>query len=522
MTAPVSKRSAYPANRAGRSAPASRAWLVSLMALLCALPAATAATAPTLRGGIRAADDVGGGPVVGRAAAPVIEPAEYPSNDDLPAEAVVLPSAHYRHAETHANDDIAFRQGARVSVPFRPRTDDDWQVDGRSPIALPAGSASGRQIREARPEALWSAGTPGDLVRAAPGSGASLDRPAGPSVAADLASVRTDSDGAEVASAAVVGPSGLRREVFGFLPYWQLGDTSTILDWETLSTVAYFSVGCTSSGGLRKRNADGSVSTGWAGWTSAKMTSVINRAHEHGTRVVLTLTCFAWSNVGASAQASVLGNPSARTALARRVAAAVRDRGADGVNLDFEPILPGYADEFTALVRAVRLELDAIAPGYQLTFDAMATIGNQPIAEATAPGGADAVLIMGYDYRTAGSPVAGSISPLSGPAYDLTDTVRAFTARVPASKVILAVPYYGRAWSTATNDLHATTLNPDRYGAVGGAVLHGGRRTRRRPWPPLRSSSSSRPGRRTAARSAPRPTAVSRPGGRCTTTTPRR
>ena len=161
------------------------------------------------------------------------------------------------------------------------------------------------------------------------------------------------------------------------------------------------------------------------------MTSVINRAHEHGTRVVLTVTCFAWSGGGAATQAGVLGSPAARATLARQVAAAVRDRGADGVNLDFEPIVAGYADEFTDLVRAVRRELNAVAPGYQLTFDAMATIGNQPIAEATAPGGADAVVIMGYDYRTAASSVAGSISPLRGPVYDLTDTVEAFTRRDP-------------------------------------------------------------------------------------------
>jgi hypothetical protein len=96
----------------------------------------------------------------------------------------------------------------------------------------------------------------------------------------------------------------------------------------------------------------------------------------------------------------------------------------------------------------------------------MGSIGNQPIAEATGPGGADAIVIMGYDYRTAGASVAGSISPLSGPAYDLNDTVRAFTARVPASRVILGVPYYGRAWSTATNELHSKTLNPAKYGAV--------------------------------------------------------
>jgi spore germination protein YaaH len=375
--------------------------------------------------------------------------------DHAPADGVALPSAQYRHAVAHADDPFGFKPGARVSVPFQPRANDGWQVDGRLPLALPAGVATGREMRNARSNGA-----------------AFLDQPTGPAFAAEPVSVAVPAGPSDAALPGVSASTGPGREVFGFLPYWELGDSATVLDWRTLSTVAYFSVGCTSSGGLLKRDDDGSISTGWAGWTSAKMTSVINRAHAHGTRVVLTVTCFAWSGGGARTQAAVLGSPSARATLARQVAAAVRDRGADGVNLDFEPIVRGYADEFTDLVRAVRRELDAIAPGYQLTFDAMATVGEQPIAEATAPGGADAVVVMGYDFRTSRSSVAGSISPLRGPGYDLTDAVQAFLAETDASKVILAVPYYGRAWSTATSHLHSTTLDPGRFGEVAEPYYH--------------------------------------------------
>jgi spore germination protein YaaH len=434
----VTEHSTSPRRPTGRQP--ARAWLVALLVLLSAAQTAAPAAAREPFATKVADTDA----PVRRHAPPALD-----AGDDPLADGAALPSVHYRHAASHAADVIAFEPGERVSVPFRPRADDAWAIDGKPPNALPAGGATGEQMRDARPD-----------------STAFLDQPAAPAVMGELAATTGDAEGADVDSTAVVGPGGLRREVFGFLPYWELTDSSTVLDWRTLSTVAYFSVGCTSSGGLWKRNADGSVSTGWAGWTSSRMTSIINRAHEHGTRVVLTVSCFAWSSSGASTQASVLGSAGARTTLARQVAAAVRDRGADGVNLDFEPIVSGYSEEFAALVRAVRRELNAIAPGYQLTFDAMGSIGNQPIAEATGPGAADAVVIMGYDYRTAGASVAGSISPLSGPVYDLNDTIRAFTARVPASRLILGVPYYGRAWSTATSELHSTTLNPAKYGAV--------------------------------------------------------
>ncbi len=363
------------------------------------------------------------------------------------------PSIHYEQAMEHAADAIEFQPGGLVTVPFRPRAGDDWKVDGKAPRALPAGHATGLEMRATPKDGVWAAGPPADLA----GTSDSTDSGVAP---ASYIGSGTDGTTAE----APIGASGLRREVFGFLPYWEIGASSTTLDWRTLSTVAYFSVGCLSSGYLDKYDADGTTTTGWGGWTSAKMTSILNAAHDNHTRVVLTLSCFAWSSGGASRQASLLGSATARSNFAKAAAAAIRDRGADGINLDFEPIVAGYADEFTLLVRSIRSELNKVAPGYQLTFDTLGSIGNQPIAEATAPGGADAVFVMGYDYRTASSSVAGSISPLTGPRYDLNDTVKAYTAKISPSKVILGVPYYGRAWSTSSDNLNATNISGTKYG----------------------------------------------------------
>jgi spore germination protein YaaH len=194
------------------------------------------------------------------------------------------------------------------------------------------------------------------------------------------------------------------------------------------------------------------------------MTGIIQAAHRAGTRVVLTISVFAWSSSQAATQAALLGSPAAQLNLARQAAAAVRDRGADGINLDFEPIASGYADEFAAFVRQVRAQLDALAPGYQLTFDTTGYIGNYPLEAALAPGAADAVFIMGYDYRGASSSPVGSIDPLDGPAYDIADTLDAYLARVPAGKVILGVPYYGRAWSTDSDALNATNTSGLKFG----------------------------------------------------------
>jgi spore germination protein YaaH/flagellar hook assembly protein FlgD len=343
-------------------------------------------------------------------------------------------SIQYEEALAHADDQIEFAPGGRVAIGFDPRRSDRWTVGGVRPQALPAGRMSGRAIRSADPAIV----DPGALIPAQP--------------------------------AAVVDAGGLKREVFGFLPYWELTDSSTRLDWEKLSTIAYFGVGATKNGKLQRTNSDGSTAVGWSGWTSSKLTDVIDAAHSHGTRVVLTVQSFAWTSSGVSRQKALLGSSANRANLARQIAAAVRDRGADGVNLDFEPIAATYADEFTSLVKKVRTELDKVHRGYQLTFDATGWIGNYPIEDATAAGAADAVVIMGYDYRAASSATVGSIAPIGGSTYDVRDTVNAYVGRVPASKVILGVPYYGRAWSTKTSALGSKNISGTKNGASASVV----------------------------------------------------
>jgi spore germination protein YaaH/flagellar hook assembly protein FlgD len=425
-----------------------------------------------------------------------------------PPDLGVLPSVHYEDARAHAADRITFEPGGRVDVPFRPRSSDTFEVGGGRPRALPAGRATGAEMAASEQGSRWAtlgqgparepqapsetpapdpSGPPAPSSAASPepaATSAPPAEPAAPSIeptpseeptapvdapAVDPADVEPAERTSALApaSGSLVAPAAtnLFREVFGFLPYWELSDSSTTLDYNVISTIAYFSVGSDRNGNLLKKNSDGTTTTGWGGWTSSRLTNVINAAHQRGTRVVLTITMFAWTESQKTAQGALLGNPTARLNLARQAAAAVRDRGADGINLDFEPIATSYGDEFALLVKQVRAELDRIAPGYQLTFDTTGFIGNYPLEAATGPGAADAIFIMGYDYRGASSSPVGSIDPLGGPTYDITDTVKAYLNRVPASRLILGVPYYGRAWSTDTDQAHAKNLSGSKYGA---------------------------------------------------------
>ena len=377
------------------------------------------------------------------------------------------PSTAYEQAMAHAADRIDFVPGDRVDVPFSPRTGDSWPVDGHAPVALPGGRASGRDMATSPQGSRWAAVGPADTP--APASTASptptsapVDLPGGGVAIPAAGASWVQAPAAVQADPAVA--SGLRRQVFGFLPYWELSGAASTLNYGVLSTIAYFSVGADSAGNLRKKNSDGTTTTGWGGWTSANLTAVINAAHQTGTRVVLTISVFAWTTGEAAVQRALLGSATARLNLAQQIAAAVRDRGADGVNLDFEPLVSGSETQFVALLTSIRSEMDKVHTGYQLTYDTTGYIGNYPLEASVAPGAADAIFVMGYDYRTASSAYAGSIDPLSGPVYDLTDTVRSYTARVAPSQVILGIPWYGRAWSTVSSALHAQTQSGEKYG----------------------------------------------------------
>ena len=78
---------------------------------------------------------------------------------------------------------------------------------------------------------------------------------------------------------------------------------------------------------------------------------------------------------------------------------------------------------------------------------------------------------MGYDYRGASSAYVGSIDPASGPAYDLQDTIDAYAAQVSPSKLILGVPWYGRAWSTVSDAVNAKNQSGTKFGSSNTVVV---------------------------------------------------
>jgi spore germination protein YaaH len=272
----------------------------------------------------------------------------------------------------------------------------------------------------------------------------------------------------EVGSAATLTalPNGLRKEVFGFLPYWMLdaGDLQW-MQYQLVSTIAYFGVAARSDGTLA------TTSTGWNGWNSAAMTGVINAAHARGVKVVLVVTMMAWD--GGAQQGALLGNATARARLISAIVSAVRNRNADGVNLDFEPVAVAQRAQYTSFVRQLKAALVSAGVGSDLTVCTMAGAATwatgYDLAGLVAPGAADRLFVMGYDYSWSGSARAGGVAPIESPyILDVNESVADYVRSVPANKIIWGVPYYGRTWLTQSNALNALT----KPGASGASVAY--------------------------------------------------
>jgi hypothetical protein len=243
---------------------------------------------------------------------------------------------------------------------------------------------------------------------------------------------------------------GLRGEVMAFVTTSQVDDALARLDFEATSTIAFFSLVAGSTGSIVQ-------DTRWRTWNSARVDQLIERAHATGTKVVISLARFSWSPGQTATSTALLKSAKARARLATEVADEVVRRGVDGVNVDFEPIPRGQKATFTDLVRRIRAELDARDPRFQLTFDVVGHFDSYDVAGALAPGGADAVYLMGYHYAGTFSTIAHGTAPLGGSRYSGGDAIRGLRKVARPSQLIVGVPYYGHLWPTVSGKLNART-----------------------------------------------------------------
>ena len=246
-------------------------------------------------------------------------------------------------------------------------------------------------------------------------------------------------------------------EVFGFAPYWTINKLDNV-DYSTLTTLAYFGMEIDSNGDIVQDDP------GYATFQGKRATEVFKEAHAAGTRVVLTITQMHNESIE-----GLLESPEAQENAMDQAIAEVKKRGIDGINVDFEYIgNPGqeYKDAFSNFIATLTQRMHQEIPGSRVTVSVYASSakpGEHKLYDISRIGNdADGIFMMAYDFAVAGADLATPTAPLYGKrqgkyAYDVSTAVEDFLKQMPASKLILGVPYYGYNYLTYVPAVKAET-----------------------------------------------------------------
>lgn len=244
----------------------------------------------------------------------------------------------------------------------------------------------------------------------------------------------------------------LKKETFGFLPYWMV-DKSDELNIKLLTDVAYFGLEVDGDGNIVKVDENGEPLAAWEIWNKdKKLDAFIKKAKKNRTKVHLVLKAFSADNISKLVQSSDASYNFIRNALYL-----VNSKSLDGINLDFEYIgTPDkkVIDGFSLLVANLNKEMKRQYPKSRLTIstfvDAAANTRIHDV-EMLAQN-SDALVIMGYDFKVPSSPQAGPIAPMEGYGINLMGFMSSYLEKVASEKLILAVGYYGYDWPVVSND----------------------------------------------------------------------
>lgn len=281
----------------------------------------------------------------------------------------------------------------------------------------------------------------------------------------------------------VGGPAGPQREIFGFALASSLSDPTVgypSWDFRLVTTVAFF--------GLHV-NDDGTIAndSGLTVWNSSQLTNLVSTAHASGTKVVLTIVM---QDFGAGTPHMCAALSHYATTVTATVAE-VKAKGVDGVNLDYEGLNGSCGTSDSSWARHMMSNFTAtmrsqLPAGSYLSVDTYASAAGDPVGFYDVPtlnSYVDSFFVMAYDLEysnylrpptSCASFCLGPTAPLAGYYYNDTTVAGQYVSAVPASKVILGVPYYGRkacVSSVAPNQVPTSSVVADTYlDAVGEAT----------------------------------------------------
>ena len=215
----------------------------------------------------------------------------------------------------------------------------------------------------------------------------------------------------------------------------------------------------------------------WYGWNSdgtlTKKSNAENptwRAAMTGTRVMPTVQNTTSKGFDGAATVTVLATAASRESHAAVIAQLAASQAYDGIDIDYESVPTASRANFTAFLTTLATKLHAAGKKlsvcvYGKTSDSQNWDGPGSQDWSAIGQIADSVKIMAYDYHWSTS-VAGPIAPL-----DWLDQIASYAERaIPASKIIMGLPWYGYDWS-GTSGADATYASAMANAQNAGATI---------------------------------------------------
>ncbi len=225
----------------------------------------------------------------------------------------------------------------------------------------------------------------------------------------------------------------LEKQVYGYHPYW-MDKYYKSYDYSLLSTFIYFCYDLNPNTG------------GYKSIHHWKTNPSITLAQKAGARVELCVKNF-------SKHATFLSNPKAWERLTTNLIRLLKLRNADGVNIDFEAVPKSQAGNLVKFCSYLSKRLKTSIKGASISMAIPAVDWNGAFRLSELDPYIDAFIIMGYDYHYKSAKLAGPVAPLNHDSRWYSTSIHRSVASyrkkdIAASKLILAIPYYGYEWKT--------------------------------------------------------------------------
>ncbi len=245
----------------------------------------------------------------------------------------------------------------------------------------------------------------------------------------------------------------------GWLPYWLMNTSTTdaLSNSDLFEDVSpfWFDAQVESS----KTSTVGIMSNSLSWGTRP---AILSSLQQKGIKVLPSIT----DGTPARHMASVLATPDKRAALIGQITGLVNNNGYDGIDLDFEkfafndgqrtwpttkPAWVSFISELSASLHATgKLLAVSVPPMYS------DTTGYWVYAFRDIAPHIDKLRIMAYDYSW------DSAGPIGGPLSWVRTVLGYAVDAVPASKVYLGTPTYGRDWVTSSSGSNCPATFPTR------------------------------------------------------------